>query len=381
MGILKKVFGGIKKVVKGIGKGIKKIGKIFGGGFNKIFGKLFGKLGPLGSFAMMFLMPGLGGFFSNVMGKAGQLISQIPGVGKAFNYVMKGMAKVSGGMKRVFGSVTEAIGGFLNTATNGKWGDFTGWISDKVNEGRKAFGLETSEGYKARQAGLSREEFRYKKTYLDKAIQEGVGSDQIQALRDNLYKPLEGFEQKDFDLWKEKGALDQATLGSVRPVLEEVTVDATKIGESLLSPTKVSDTARTSLEAGREAAVAAGDMEQVAAIDAELATYNKGTDLYSKPELYMDTEDSFVDKSKDWLKEQAVGGVKQKGRELLGLADEAVQNVYQSSFSLPDFLTGGLYATATPELYGDVTDQYMTQHMKFLDAGKYTINPQDDGEG
>ena len=65
----------------------------------------------------------------------------------------------------------------------------------------------------------------------------------------------------------------------------------------------------------------------------------------------------------------------------MGLADEAVQNVYQSSFSLPDFLTGGLYATATPELYGDVTDQYMTQHMKFLDAGKYTINPQDDGEG
>ena len=150
-------------------------------------------------------------------------------------------------------------------------------------------------------------------TYIDIEARKTVDSKIIQALRDNLYKPLEGFEQKDFDLWKEKGALDQATLGSVRPVLEEVTVDATKIGESLLSPTKVSDTARTSLEAGREAAVAAGDMEQVAAIDAELATYNKGTDLYSKPELYMDTEDSFVDKSKDWLKEQAVGGVKQKG--------------------------------------------------------------------
>lgn len=377
MGFLKKVFGGIKKVVKGIGKGIKKIGKVFGKGFNKVFGKIFGKLGPLGSFAMMFLMPGLGGFFSNIMGKAGQLISQIPGVGKAFNYVMKGMSRVSGGIKRVFSSVTDAIGGFLNTATNGKWGDFTTWISDKVNEGREAFGLETSEGYKARQAGLSREEFRYKKTYLDKAIQEGAGSDQIQALRDNLYKPLEQFEQKDFNLWKEKGALEQATLGSVRPVLEEVTVDAIKRGDSLLSPTEISDTAKTSLEAGREAALAAGDVDQVATIDKQLATYNKGTDLYNKPELYMAKEDSPV---KDWLKEQVVGGVKQKGREMLGLAEEAVQNVYQSSFSLPDFLTGSLYATATPELYGDVTDQYMNQHMKFLDAGKYTLNPQQDGD-
>lgn len=375
MGILKKVFGGIKKVVKGIGKGIKKIGKVFGGGFNKIFGKLFGKLGPLGSFAMMFLMPGLGGFFSNVMGQAGQLISQIPGVGKAFNYVMKGMAKVSGGMKRVFGSVTEAIGGFLDNATNGKWSDFTTWVGDKVNEGRESFGLETSENYKARQAGLSREEFRYKKTYLDKALQEGVGTDQIQTLRDNLYKPLEGFEQKDFDLWKDKGALNQATLGSVRPTIEGVTVDAKMRGDSLLSPTEVTDTARTSLEAGREAAMAAGDTEQVSRIDTALAEYKEdGSSPYFMPEA----EDSPV---KDWLKEEVVGRVQQKGKELLGLADEAVQNVTVSNFSLPDFLTGGLYATSTPELYGDVTDQYMTQHMKFLDTGNFTLNPQDDGEG
>ena len=42
-----------------------------------------------------------------------------------------------------------------------------------------------------------------------------------------------------------------------------------------------SSTAVRSLEAAREAAVAAGDMQQVAAIDAQLATYKSGKDIYS----------------------------------------------------------------------------------------------------
>jgi hypothetical protein len=46
-----------------------------------------------------------------------------------------------------------------------------------------------------------------------------------------------------------------------------------------------SSTAVRSLEAAREAALASGDAAQVAAIDAQLATYKAGTDLYNRPQI------------------------------------------------------------------------------------------------
>ena len=46
-----------------------------------------------------------------------------------------------------------------------------------------------------------------------------------------------------------------------------------------------SSTAVRSLEAAREAAMASGDMEQVAAIDAQLATYGAGGGLYNQPQI------------------------------------------------------------------------------------------------
>ena len=46
-----------------------------------------------------------------------------------------------------------------------------------------------------------------------------------------------------------------------------------------------SSTAVRSLEAAREAALASGDTAQVAAIDAQLATYKAGTDLYNRPQI------------------------------------------------------------------------------------------------
>ena len=49
MGLLSKIFGGIKKVIRKIGGGIKRLAKKIGG--------VFGKLGILGHIGMMFLMP------------------------------------------------------------------------------------------------------------------------------------------------------------------------------------------------------------------------------------------------------------------------------------------------------------------------------------
>ena len=65
MGLFKKLFKGIGKFFKKIGKGIKKA--------FKAFGKFMGKIGPLGSIAMMFILPGIGsaisGAFKSVIGQ------------------------------------------------------------------------------------------------------------------------------------------------------------------------------------------------------------------------------------------------------------------------------------------------------------------------
>ena len=65
MGLFKKLFKGIGKFFKKIGKGIKKA--------FKAFGKFMGKIGPLGSIAMMFILPGIGsaisGAFKSIIGQ------------------------------------------------------------------------------------------------------------------------------------------------------------------------------------------------------------------------------------------------------------------------------------------------------------------------
>jgi hypothetical protein len=64
-------MGKLKKLGKKIWKGIKKVGSKIGRGFKKAFkgvGKAFGKLGPLGTIAMMFILPGLGAAIWNGLG-------------------------------------------------------------------------------------------------------------------------------------------------------------------------------------------------------------------------------------------------------------------------------------------------------------------------
>ena len=66
MGLLSKVFGGIKKIIKGVGKVIKKGVRKIGGFFKSVFkgvGKFIGKLGPIGMLGMMLIMPQLGAWW------------------------------------------------------------------------------------------------------------------------------------------------------------------------------------------------------------------------------------------------------------------------------------------------------------------------------
>ena len=73
MGLLSKIWKGIKKTAKKITKGVKKV-------FGKI-GKAFGKLGVVGQIGMMFLMPyamgALSSFAGSALGTVGQWSSTL----------------------------------------------------------------------------------------------------------------------------------------------------------------------------------------------------------------------------------------------------------------------------------------------------------------
>ena len=114
-------MGWLRKKTKQIGRAIKKVGKKIGKAFKKVlkpFAKVFGKLGPLGSIAMMMILPGIGqmlaGWGANMGGMIG---SAIQFTGNAINYVATAPQKI-------FGTITDALGASWNTLTgsaSGTW--------------------------------------------------------------------------------------------------------------------------------------------------------------------------------------------------------------------------------------------------------------------
>jgi len=118
MGILKKAFKGLKKVVKKIGKGIKKVvGKI---------GKAFGKLGIVGQLGMMFLMPyamsGLSRFMGGIGSRFGSFAANLAGSSNAFmsgvGKAMQGIHAAGSTIGNAYSTITEAIGNGLDRAGN-----------------------------------------------------------------------------------------------------------------------------------------------------------------------------------------------------------------------------------------------------------------------
>lgn len=143
MGFFSKVFKGVRKVVKKVGKTIskpfsliKKIGsKVVKGvksAFKSVMG-FMGKLGPFGSIALSFLLPGigpvLGGWANTMMASANGFIA---GAGNVLNAAINVgtkvgnvVSKVSSGVKQVVGKV---VGATLNSIPGGA--DFVKLISN-----------------------------------------------------------------------------------------------------------------------------------------------------------------------------------------------------------------------------------------------------------
>ena len=109
MGLLSKVWKGVKKTVKKIGKGIKKVvGKV---------AKVFGKLGIVGQLALGFLMPyalgAMSNFASAALGKVGTwsatLVKSSNVFAKAVGYGLKAVHKVGTTLGKMYTSVTDTI--------------------------------------------------------------------------------------------------------------------------------------------------------------------------------------------------------------------------------------------------------------------------------
>jgi hypothetical protein len=117
MGLLSKVWKGLKKTVKKIGKGVKKV-------FKKI-GKAVGKLGIVGQIGMMFLMPyatsALGSFFG-ASGKLATWSSKLlskAGVGsQALGHGLNLINKAGTFAGNVYNSVSQTIGNAVDRVTN-----------------------------------------------------------------------------------------------------------------------------------------------------------------------------------------------------------------------------------------------------------------------
>tara|TARA_R100000951_G_scaffold7807_1_gene7239 strand:+ start:293 stop:1369 length:1077 start_codon:yes stop_codon:yes gene_type:complete len=119
-------MGKLRKIGKKIGRGIKSVGKKLKKGLGKV-AKAFGKLGPLGSIALSFILPGIGTWISSVAQGSSFLAPIAQGLVKAGTFVKDGIG-------RVFNKVTDAIEYSINKVSSiggeGVAGtNFRNWVS------------------------------------------------------------------------------------------------------------------------------------------------------------------------------------------------------------------------------------------------------------
>lgn len=107
-------MGWLRKKAKQLGKAIKKVGKKLKKGFGKI-AKAFGKLGPLGTIAMSFILPGIGGALTNWLGQFGAgVMKMLPKgmstfIGNVGNTIRAAAGGIKEGIGKVFGKITDGI--------------------------------------------------------------------------------------------------------------------------------------------------------------------------------------------------------------------------------------------------------------------------------
>jgi|TARA_Y100000310_G_C20648098_1_gene797799 phage-related protein len=151
MGFLSKIFKPFKNIVKKVAKTIKGVSKILWKPIKAVLkpiAKVFNKLGPIGTIALAFILPGIGG----VVG------TWFEGMGAAFQGLFKGMPKLFNAIGHVgtaiknaaswvgntyestIGKVFDSIGGAIKTGINNltggaadRFGEWMGTFADKIS--------------------------------------------------------------------------------------------------------------------------------------------------------------------------------------------------------------------------------------------------------
>jgi hypothetical protein len=222
-------MGWLRKKAKQIGRGIKKLGKSIGKGFKKVFGKVakaFGKLGPLGSIAMMVMMPYVPVFWTNMGTWASGLTTSANVLTKGFGYAMKGLYHAGNAVGKVYSSVTGAIKGALNFIPGGQGmglGDRVANFFGKANEmARNTLGLpdptsmytETSLKYLDFKAVNPEATLKDFQTALDSGQLDNTLADQGQAIMERIYKDSPDLQKANADKYNAIASSGE------RPVLE-----------------------------------------------------------------------------------------------------------------------------------------------------------------
>tara|TARA_X000001382_G_scaffold91788_1_gene66303 strand:+ start:529 stop:1920 length:1392 start_codon:yes stop_codon:yes gene_type:complete len=156
----------LKKALRKIGGAVKKVARVVAKPFKKAMG-FIGRLGWVGTLAMMFAMPYLSSFwgsmtegFSAFVGgtgaKAGAFASgtgQATGLfagnaaSKALGYTLKSFQVAASGISNAYKSLTDLVTGAIDGVTGGGLTKFDDFVSDRFNEARNAMGFKTSEGW------------------------------------------------------------------------------------------------------------------------------------------------------------------------------------------------------------------------------------------
>lgn len=120
-------MGFIRKVGKKIAKGIRKVGRKLKKGLGKV-ARAFGKLGPLGSIALSFILPGIG----NAIGTWFSGLPSSNFLVKIVDGIRQGASFIKDGVGTVFNKVTDAIEYGMNAVSksNTAGSTFRDWVSN-----------------------------------------------------------------------------------------------------------------------------------------------------------------------------------------------------------------------------------------------------------
>tara|TARA_R100001377_G_scaffold84757_1_gene69049 strand:- start:1266 stop:2081 length:816 start_codon:yes stop_codon:yes gene_type:complete len=174
-------MGWLRKVGKKIGKGIRKVGREIKRGFQNVFQKL----GPVGTFAMWFILPSIAGSWSSFLdqGIAAGTKAGASFTARAAGTLAKAASGVTNGVGNVYNGITSAMSGTLDLITKpfSKKGQGLGTsFENYLNNKRQDFNLKPNESWKDKLA----EQIKVAGTETPKGIE-------LQNILDNKPKAID----------------------------------------------------------------------------------------------------------------------------------------------------------------------------------------------